>query len=116
MYSDEDAPTKPIADLDIITGHIPVHVIFGDVNDWVCVCHLMVAPEISLLIISFCRPRSVQDALVDSSSPRRFASVIRIPGVGHLVPQQLPAALASSIARILSNHSSRKGGYHKLDW
>lgn len=101
MYSDEgsDAPTKPIADLDIITGRMTVHDIFGGVNDWVCVCRLLGTPEIYLLLIALCKSRSVQDALLDSSSPRRlrrFASVIRLPGVGHAVPQQTPAILASA--------------------
>ena len=33
MYQDVDGPTKPIADLDILCKHIPVHVIFGQRND-----------------------------------------------------------------------------------
>lgn len=37
MYNDVDGPTKPIADLDIACGRIPVHVIFGAVNDSVYV-------------------------------------------------------------------------------
>ena len=50
------------------------------------------------------RPRAVQDALVDTSSPRQFASITRLPGVGHLVPQEAPAALAFAIARNLETH------------
>ena len=33
MYKDIDAPTKPIADLDVLCSRLPVHIIFGAIYD-----------------------------------------------------------------------------------
>lgn len=57
--------TKPIPDLNRACASMPVHIIFGNINDRL--------------------PRSVHDALVDPQSGRQFASVTRIKGSGHLV-------------------------------
>jgi hypothetical protein len=65
MYRDVDGPTKPVGGLLATCNKIPVHIIFGDINDFL--------------------PRKVHDAVVDPSSGRRFASITRIKGAGHLV-------------------------------
>ncbi|EIW81792.1 hypothetical protein CONPUDRAFT_164564 [Coniophora puteana RWD-64-598 SS2] len=81
MYSERDGATKAVGDLDVTCGRLPVHVVFGEAGDYV--------------------PKNVQDALVDPRSGRRFESVIEMGGVGHLIPQQSPRALASALAGIL---------------
>jgi len=81
MYRDVDGPTKPIPGLNRTCARIPVHVIFGGVNDYM--------------------PRFVQDSLTDPTSGRRFASVTRLEGVGHLVPQEAPEELGKVIVTAL---------------
>lgn len=56
---------EPVLDLDRACVDKPVHLILGDVNDAI--------------------PREVQDALIDSKSGRKFASVARLKNIGHLV-------------------------------
>ncbi|KIJ12891.1 hypothetical protein PAXINDRAFT_82138, partial [Paxillus involutus ATCC 200175] len=64
MYRDLTGPSKGLESLNSICARIPVSVVFGDEN------YL---------------PRAIQDALVDPASGRRFRTVSRIQGVGHLV-------------------------------
>ncbi|KDQ62330.1 hypothetical protein JAAARDRAFT_149140 [Jaapia argillacea MUCL 33604] len=87
MYRDVEGPTKPVTDLNEACTRMPVHIVFGDVNDFL--------------------PREVHEAVVDPSSGRRFASITRIPKVGHLVPQQAPEQLAEVIFRCLTTSSMR---------
>ncbi|KAF8164732.1 Alpha/beta hydrolase fold-1 [Crassisporium funariophilum] len=77
MYLDEEGPTKPVEDLNKICHHIPVHLILGQICDFI--------------------PARVQNALTDPKSGRRYASIVKIPNVGHLIPQEAPAELASFI-------------------
>ncbi|KAG2751062.1 alpha/beta-hydrolase [Suillus brevipes Sb2] len=85
MYREPDGATKPVQDLDKVCSHIPVSIVFGSDNDYI--------------------PRAVQDALIDPTSGRRFSSVTRIDGVGHLVPQHTPNQLGELIFDILTNTS-----------
>ncbi|KLO13813.1 alpha/beta-hydrolase [Schizopora paradoxa] len=87
MYQDVDGPIAPVKDLDEICTRLPIHIIFGQLNDFI--------------------PKSVQDSIVDPSSPRRFESISYIPGVGHLVPQQAPDALAEKICALLEGKYDR---------
>ncbi|KAG6885317.1 hypothetical protein C0993_003294 [Termitomyces sp. T159_Od127] len=45
--------------------------------------------------------REVQDSIVDPKEGRKFASITRIKGVGHLVVQEAPAKLAKAIFAVL---------------
>ena len=33
MYRDKDGPTKPVAALNVACARIPVHIVFGKIND-----------------------------------------------------------------------------------
>jgi len=81
MYRDAHGPVAPVKDLDVACTKLPIHIVFGQINDFI--------------------PKEVQDATIDPSSPRRFESVSYIQGVGHLVPQQAPDALAELIISLL---------------
>jgi hypothetical protein len=37
MYRDEDGPTKPVAALNVACTRIPVHIVFGEIDDVVYV-------------------------------------------------------------------------------
>jgi len=87
MYRDRDGATAPIPGLKRTCSRIPVHIIFGTINDYI--------------------PRFVQDALTDPSSGRDFASITRIEGVGHLVPQEAPEKLGEAIVAPLATLSTR---------
>ncbi|KAL5488428.1 hypothetical protein ACEPAI_6546 [Sanghuangporus weigelae] len=86
MYRDVEGPTKPVIYLNETCSRLPVHVIFGATNDYI--------------------PQTVHDALIDSSSPRRFASISRVEKAGHLVPQCAPKALANVISQILMQETN----------
>ncbi|KAJ6511412.1 alpha/beta-hydrolase [Mycena vitilis] len=70
-----------------LCARLPIHCIFGEKND-------LIASE-------------TQKALIDPASGRKFASITRIPGAGHLVVQEQPCKLAEHIFAILnpSEHS-----------
>jgi hypothetical protein len=36
MYRDVDGPTKPVGGLNLTCAAIPVHIVFGAVNDFLC--------------------------------------------------------------------------------
>ncbi|KAG1817522.1 Alpha/beta hydrolase fold-1 [Suillus subaureus] len=82
MYREPDGATKPVQDLDKICPRIPVSIVFGSDNEYI--------------------PRAVQNALIDPASGRRFSSITRIDGAGHLVPQHAPNQLGEQIFDILS--------------
>ncbi|KII96155.1 hypothetical protein PLICRDRAFT_170729 [Plicaturopsis crispa FD-325 SS-3] len=81
MYRDVHGPTKPVQDLNKACASLPVHIIFGAINDFL--------------------PRKVHEAVVDPASGRKFASVSRLEGVGHLVPQQIPDRLGQRLYECL---------------
>lgn len=85
MYRDSTGSNRGLELLNETCRYLPVSVIFGGKNDWM--------------------PRSVQDTLVDPNSGRRFETVHRINGVGHLVPQHAPEKLSQSVIDILARHS-----------
>ncbi|KAF8128236.1 Alpha/beta hydrolase fold-1 [Boletus edulis] len=82
MYRDVTGPQRGIESLNKLSATIPVGVIFGGKNDYI--------------------PRSVQDALVDPASGRRIQAVRRIEGVGHLIPQHMPAELSRVLLDVWS--------------
>ena len=65
MYNDVEGPNKPVEVLDAICHTIPIHLILGEIADYI--------------------PRHVHRALVNPASGRRFASITAMSGVGHLV-------------------------------
>ncbi|PPQ88900.1 hypothetical protein CVT25_009135 [Psilocybe cyanescens] len=101
MYLDEPGGVAPIIDLDRICHSIPVHIIMGKISDFI--------------------PAYLHSALLDPNSGRRFASVVTMEKVGHLVrlswpfvtayvfitsaqiPQKAPTRLASHIFNALSS-------------
>lgn len=42
MYTDMDCIIKPIADLDVVSCQIPVHVIFGAIDDYLYASSLLI--------------------------------------------------------------------------
>jgi len=85
MYRDVDGPTKPLSDLNAACTRISVHIIFGAINDFL--------------------PREVHDAVTDPKSGRQFASISRIQGAGHLVPQETPDQLGDIIFAALTTNT-----------
>jgi len=83
MYRDIEGPTKPVEDLNKICHQIPTHLILGKIDDLI--------------------PAHVHEALVAPNSGRQYASIQWIPGVGHLIPQEVPETLASLINNALSS-------------
>ncbi|TFK33681.1 Alpha/Beta hydrolase protein [Crucibulum laeve] len=81
MYEDREGPTKPVEDMNRSCAKMPVHLVLGSVNDYI-------SPQIHA-------------AFVDPTAGRRFASVTKIPGVGHLVPQETPDKLGAVIYEAL---------------
>ncbi|KJA16103.1 hypothetical protein HYPSUDRAFT_71621 [Hypholoma sublateritium FD-334 SS-4] len=82
MYMDTEGAIKPVSILDVICRHIPIHIALGGKSDLI--------------------PPHVHPALVDPKSGRVFASVTTIAGVGHLIPQEVPKALAAYIFTVLA--------------
>ena len=85
MYKDVDGPTKPLGDLNVACSRIPVHVIFGGINDFMCVSKMEALGYILTSYSMLLRERKIQDALTNPKSGRRFASITRVEGAGHLV-------------------------------
>ncbi|KAG2014279.1 hypothetical protein CC2G_011112 [Coprinopsis cinerea AmutBmut pab1-1] len=81
MYLDTRGPVDPIPVLDRISAHIPIHLVLGGVKDFI--------------------PAHVHEALTSPTSARTYASVTTMPNVGHLIVQEQPDALATTIQTIL---------------
>ncbi|KAG6868097.1 hypothetical protein C0993_007631 [Termitomyces sp. T159_Od127] len=86
MYRDADGPTKPVEDLKKVCRAIPVHMILAGVNDFI--------------------PARVHAAILDPKYGGVYASVRKVEGVGHLIPQEAPDQLAVIIYEALSGKSS----------
>jgi len=87
MYRDREGATKPVQDLNRVCARMPVHIVFGDINDALS--------------------REVHDAITDPKSGRRFASITRVR-CGHLVPQQAPVKLAKVAFAALTSNAARR--------
>ncbi|KAG6918460.1 hypothetical protein DXG01_014087 [Tephrocybe rancida] len=74
--------------LNQICADLPVHLVYGGENDMF--------------------EREVQDTIIDPQEGRKFESVRRLEGVGHLVVQEAPLKLAKAILDILRQTSSSK--------
>lgn len=84
-YPDVDGHFHAPLELARVCRQVPVHVIWGDRGELV--------------------PDYIQEALVDISQGRSVASVSKIEDAGHMVPQEKPDALASTICKILQTVS-----------
>ncbi|KAK0484287.1 Alpha/Beta hydrolase protein [Armillaria luteobubalina] len=75
----------PVAELDKLRKKVPVHLVYGERNDLFT--------------------REKQESLLRG---RRFASVIRIPGAGHLVVQEAPDAVGDVLLSILGGLENQR--------
>ncbi|KAF8230932.1 alpha/beta-hydrolase [Tricholoma matsutake] len=85
MYRDADGPVAPVQDLNKVCANRPVHLVFGTVHDFI--------------------PARVQAPLLDPQSRPRYASVAKLEGVGHLVPQEAPDRLGSVLYDALARNA-----------
>ncbi|KAF7291785.1 Abhydrolase domain-containing protein mpaH [Mycena chlorophos] len=83
MYRDPDGATKPVETLNRICPTMPVHVILGEIADFV--------------------PRRVHEA-IKKSQP--WASVDVIKAAGHLIVQEIPERLGKSIFAALAKNET----------
>lgn len=75
-------------DLNLVCARIPVHIIFGAINDFLW-AKFPCKYRYEIANCTLKRSREVHDAVTDPKSGRRFASISRIQGVGHLVSIKL---------------------------
>ncbi|PBK71172.1 alpha/beta-hydrolase [Armillaria solidipes] len=68
--------------LNTLCSVVPVHLVYGARNDLMS--------------------REIQDSIIDASQGRTFASVTRVPGVGHWVLQEAPKKMADALWAILA--------------
>ena len=72
--------------LPILCAARPVHVVFGAVDDYMCVGKpIGLSSGGGMLIIGAPRPREVKDRLLKEGMLQGYASVRRVHGAGHLV-------------------------------
>ncbi|KAJ3534307.1 hypothetical protein NMY22_g6983 [Coprinellus aureogranulatus] len=81
MYRDKRGAEAPVEVLDKISSTLPIHLILGEIKDYV--------------------PDEVHKVLTGPAPGRKFASITTLSDVGHLVPQEKPDALAEAIADAL---------------
>jgi len=80
-YRDLLSPARFYDFLPALTGRVPVHIIWGEMDDAI--------------------PRPVKDMITDASRGCKPASVSRIKAAGHLVVQMAPKGLAEAICAII---------------
>ncbi|KAF5367907.1 hypothetical protein D9757_007768 [Collybiopsis confluens] len=80
-YHERHIQFEALEQLDKIATTLPVHMLFGERNDYI--------------------PRFVQDAMCEPK--RKIASVTRIPQVGHLAVQEKPYQLAQTLFKLLQS-------------
>lgn len=80
-YEEVENTFEATEQIEKVCHDVPIHVIFGEIIDLT--------------------PSYGQDAVSDQSKGRVLASLVRIPGAGHMIVQQKPGALASQISTIL---------------
>ncbi|KAI0689538.1 Alpha/beta hydrolase family-domain-containing protein [Cytidiella melzeri] len=86
-YRETVAKARAYTYLSHMCARLPVHFIFGAINDFVST--------------------SVQDDLLSGSAKGQYATVQRIPECGHLIPQLKPKKLAEAIYATLQSDCSR---------
>ncbi|GLB33185.1 putative alpha/beta hydrolase family protein [Lyophyllum shimeji] len=86
MYRDADGPTKPVQDLKKVCTAIPVHMILGTVHDFM--------------------PARVHEAILDPRYGGIYATVRKMAGVGHLIPQEAPDELGVAMYDALASTST----------
>jgi len=75
---------QAVEHLNELCNIIPIHLVFGAKNDMFS--------------------REVQDSIHDQLAGRIMASITRIEGTGHLIPQERPEALADALYVILNKN------------
>lgn len=82
MYTDVPGATQPVQELTRLCPVLPIHLVLGLINDFI--------------------PRATHERLLDPASGRTYASVVEIPEVGHLIPQEIPNKLGNLVYKILA--------------
>ncbi|KIM88875.1 hypothetical protein PILCRDRAFT_813871 [Piloderma croceum F 1598] len=82
-YLDYEAISDATDQIAKVYGNVHIHIIYGELNDSV--------------------PRYLQASPVNKSQGLKVASIVRVPGAGHMLPQEAPDALARCISNLLDN-------------
>lgn len=85
-YDDVEHTFEATEQIEKICHDIPIHVVFGEILDLTYVSSLPTSS--SYLTHALCpphRPSYGQASAIDKSKGRDVASVVRIPGAGHMV-------------------------------
>lgn len=85
---------------------MPVHCVFGQINNMVYVSVLRPSAE-RLADRAVYRPKETQAELVDPKSGRKMRSIVRVAKAGHLVVQEDPRELAMALWGILHEDYAR---------
>ncbi|KAL0946269.1 hypothetical protein HGRIS_012521 [Hohenbuehelia grisea] len=82
QYRDKITTTRAYNFLSTITERLPIHILYGAVDDYV--------------------PRFIKDKVINhAGGVQKFASFHRVPGAGHLVTQTHTTELAKAIHEVL---------------
>ncbi|EED83404.1 hypothetical protein POSPLDRAFT_104277 [Postia placenta Mad-698-R] len=107
-YDDVEHTFEATEQIEKVCHDIPIHVVFGEILD---LTHVFSVPTSSpYLTHALCpphRPSYGQASMIDKSKGRDVASVVRIPGAGHMIVQQKPEELASVLINILHGLRAR---------
>ncbi|TDL20709.1 alpha/beta-hydrolase [Rickenella mellea] len=95
-YRDPQGPVRAYNYLHTACSIIPVHVIYGAIDDYM--------------------PAEVKEVVIAEAAGGKFASVRRVPNAGHLVVQVNPRQLAEAIFEDLVQSRVSSEGNLKLEW
>lgn len=86
-YSDELGYSLAYRLLGPFTQRLPIHLIYGATDDYLS--------------------SQIKEDVINNAAGRNLASVSRVPGAGHLAPQENPAGVAEKISDCLSPATSK---------
>ncbi|KAF9037381.1 alpha/beta-hydrolase [Hymenopellis radicata] len=86
-YSDELGYSSAYRLLGPLTQRLPIHLIYGATDDYIS--------------------SQIKQDVINNAAGRNLASVSRVPGAGHLAPQENPAGVAEKISECLSLATSK---------
>ncbi|KAF7792206.1 hypothetical protein EIP86_003239 [Pleurotus ostreatoroseus] len=76
-YRDVVGRVRAYRYLPALCSKLPVHFIYGAIDDYL--------------------PKEIKDDVLNVAAQRKYASLARVPGAGHLVPQMQPRGLAQAV-------------------